>query len=193
MLQTVQQDMFGAYVFLLLLAFTAVPCSECCFIVFNGQWKPVALEERTRKADLVVTANILSTAPIPNNTHFYEATFEVLNVLKGWDLLKRLHYQGTGPVKFMEPKIIASAEGFADTRHCFSHVEVGESYALFLGFNPLTKRLIAKYDDIFGAADKLFKRTERDILKTLGKCDYLYLISPVCEHIMLSQHLGLSR
>ena len=154
---------------ILLLLGCAVPC-ECCFLVFNRQWKPVSLEERTRKADLVVTANILSTSPIPDNRHFYEATFEVLNVLKGWDLLKKLHSQGgSGPVKFMEPKIVASAYGFGDQKLCFSHVEVGESYALFLSFDHVKRKLVAKYDDIFGAADKLWKRTERDILKTLGR------------------------
>ena len=172
MLLHIKQDMmkmFATYLSILLLTLAVIPNSECCFRVFNRQWKPVSLEERTRKADLVVTANILSTAPIPHNRHFYGATFEVLNVLKGWDLLKRLHSQGSGPVKYMKPKIVASADGFGDPRLCFSHVEVGESYALFLSFNPHTKRLIARYDDIFGAADKLFKRTERDILKTLGK------------------------
>lgn len=158
------------FVSVLFVLTVASPICECCFQVFNGQWKPVSLEERTSKADLVVTANILSTSPIPNNKNFYGATFEVLNVLKGWDLLQRLKTQGSsGPVKYMEPKIVASAYGFSDPRMCFSHVEVGESYALFLSYNHETNKLLAKYDDIFGAADKLFKRTERDILETLGK------------------------
>ena len=152
----------------ILLTFLTGPC-ECCFKTFNGQWKPVSLEERTRKADLVVTASILTTSPIPNLENFYSATFEVINILKGWELLKRIHQKKLGAVKLMEPKIIATASGFGDTRQCFSNVEVGKSYALFLSFNPRRGELLTRYDDIFGAADELFKRTERDILKTLGK------------------------
>jgi len=148
---------------------------DSCFIVFNKKWNPVSLEKRILKADLVVTANILSTAPHLPQPTFYKATFEVINVLKGWDLLKRIHHAKGSAVKTLEPKIIATAIGFGDPRQCLSHVEVGESYALFLSYDEQESRLLTRYDDIFGAADKLYKRTERDILQTLGMYIRLFL------------------
>ena len=160
--------------FIYILAFSH--STNACIRLLNGQWKPVSLEQRTKNADLVLTANILTTAPIPELTNFYEATFEVINVLKGWELIKKIHKQNMNAVKMLEPKIVATAIGFGDPRQCFSHVEVGESYALFLSWDVSKKRLITRYDDLFGAAEKLYKRTERDILKTLGKFVFLKLI-----------------
>ena len=79
--------------------------THACIRLLNGQWKPVSLEQRTKNADLVLTANILATAPIPEFTNFYEATFEVINVLKGWELIKRVHRENKNAVKILEPKI----------------------------------------------------------------------------------------
>lgn len=140
-----------------------------CIQLLNRAWKPMTLEERTKNANLVVTAKILSTQAIPGNTDFYSATFQVLSVLKGWDLLKKLHRINSTSVKTIEPEIVATAIGFGDSRQCFSSVEKGESYALFLGYNNDTDMIVAKYDDLFGAADRLYQRTERAILATLGK------------------------
>lgn len=145
-----------------------VLCTQACIKLLNGEWKRISLEERTKRAPLVVTGKILYTEKVPGHDIFYSATFEVLNVLKGWNLLKQLHKMNSTSVKALEPKIIATAVGFANY-DCFSTVEEDESYALFLSYNSEKDTIVARYDDIFGAADRLYQRTERAILATLGK------------------------
>ena len=141
-----------------------------CITLIDGTWKPLSLKERTQKADVVVTARILFTSPIPGKRLFYSATFKVLSVLKGWTVLRRLHQNKSPTINSLQPNIVANAKGFGDRRLCFSSVDIGETYVLFLGHKLNgQEELVAKYDDIFGAADLLYKRTERDILKALGK------------------------
>lgn len=147
---------------------TILHTNLACIELINRQWKRMSLEERTKRADVVLSARILSTAPIPGQKIFYAATFEVMNVLKGWELLKLLHKSKSLSIVSLGTKIVVSAKGFADSRHCFSNVEVDESYVLFLGYKRETPELVARYDDYFGAAELLYKRTERNILQSLG-------------------------
>ena len=81
----------------------------------------------------------------------------------------RLYKKKSKSILSLYPKIVASAIGFGDASLCWSSVEEGESYALFLGYKRSTSELVAKYDYVFGAAELLYKRTERAILKYLGK------------------------
>lgn len=155
-----------------------ITTTQTCIQLLN--WDKLSLHDRTKRADVVVTARILYTSPIPSQYMFYSATFEIISVLKGIELIKQLHKDKSNSILSLDPKIIASAKGFGDSRFCFSSVEVGESYALFLGIKHGKKNssneLVAKYDDIFGAAELLYKRTERDILQTLGKKLSYYFI-----------------
>ena len=93
--------------------------AETCIKLLDG-WVPIPLEERTKKADIVLTANILYTSPIPGQRLFYAATFKVIDVLKGWELLQNLHQRKSRSIISLDPNIIASAKGFADSRSCFS-------------------------------------------------------------------------
>lgn len=162
------------YLVTLLVVLNFVRDTHSCIKLLNSQWKPISLEDRTKAAEVVLTAKIISTAPIEYHSihpvKLYSATFEVITVLKGWDLLKKLYYEKKSKsIIRLYPNIIAEAIGFGDSQLCFSSVEVGESYALFLGYKRSTSELVAKYDDLFGAAELLYKRTERAILKSLGK------------------------
>ena len=160
----------------LLVILTTCRRTRPCIQLLNSQWVPKTLEERTKNAELVLTAKILDTfTPVSIQeswypTTLYSATFEVISVLKGWEILKTLYYKKKSKsIVSLYPKIVASAIGFGDSRLCWSSVEKGEEYALFLGYKRDTSELVAKYDDLFGAAELLYKRTERDILKSLGE------------------------
>ncbi|XP_012555807.1 uncharacterized protein LOC101241166 isoform X1 [Hydra vulgaris] len=154
---------------LLWISLMLVSHTKECIKLLNRNWKQKTPAERTKDAEFVLTAKILYTTPSPRYPQFYSATFEVLNVLKGWELIKRLHNKKSTSIISLDPKIIATANGFSDSfQLCFSSVEVGKTYALFLGYKRETYELVAKYDDLFGAAEQLYKRTEKDILESLG-------------------------
>ena len=159
------QMMYVIWINLALASYTSA-----CIMLLNGNWKQKTPAERTKDAEFVLTAKILYTTPSLNHPQFYSATFEVLNVLKGWDLIKRLHSKKSSSIISLDPKIVATANGFSDSfKLCFSSVEVGKTYALFLGYKRESYELVAKYDDLFGAAERLYKRTEKDILESLGR------------------------
>lgn len=156
--------MKGYYSSLFIILLQFVSLNDCCIHALD--WKPSPIEERTSRADLVATGKIIYTEPIDG--FFYAATFQVISVLKGWDLIQKLHREKSKAIVSLDPKIVVTALGFGSPLMCYSSVEVGESYILFLGHNPVANTLVGKYDNAFGAAEILYQRTERDILSTLG-------------------------
>ncbi|XP_057292794.1 uncharacterized protein LOC130621510 isoform X2 [Hydractinia symbiolongicarpus] len=147
---------------------TILHTNLACIYLINRKWNPMSLEERTKHANVVLSARILFTTPIPGQNIFHAATFEVMNVLKGWELLKCLHKRKSLSIVSMGSKLVVSAKGFAGRRSCYSYVEVDESYVLLLGHKRETTELVARYDDYFGAAELLYEDTERNILQSLG-------------------------
>ena len=60
------------------------------------------LTERAGLADVVVTAKILYTSPIPGQRHFYTATFRVVNILKGFHVFQVGAAVGVKRFRFVE-------------------------------------------------------------------------------------------
>ena len=148
--------------------FTAVACHGCITLLDN-KWRPHTIEARASVAEVVISTRTLSKFPIPKSRmRLYGANFEVLSILKGWAKIEDLLEKGSPSVQERE-KLIISALGFGDRRHCWSSVDVGETYILFLSVNNNTGYLVAKYLGAFGAAELLYAPSEDAILLSLGK------------------------
>lgn len=153
----------------LLTILGAIATCQACITLLDNNWRPHSLETRAGVAQVVVSTRTLSTFPIPNSrARLYGATFEVLSILKGWTELEELLEKG-GPAVQERDKLVISALGFGDRRHCWSSVDVGETYILFLSINKLNGYLVAKYLGAFGAAELLYAPSEDAILLSLGK------------------------
>jgi len=148
-------------------ALLSVAACHGCITLLDNKWRPHTIEDRASVADVVISTKTLSTFPISRNRMLYGATFEVLSILKGWSKLEELLEKGSPSVQERD-KLRVTALGFGDRRHCWSSVDVGETYILFLSFNNKTGYLVAKYLGAFGAAELLYARSEDAILLSLG-------------------------
>lgn len=148
--------------------FTAAAC-QACITLLDNKWRPHTIQDRAAVAEVVLSTRTLSKFPIPNSRmRLYGATFEVLSILKGWSKIEELLEKGSPSVRGRD-KLTVSALGFGDRRHCWSSVDIGESYILFLSVNNITGYLVAKYLGEFGAAELLYAPSEDAILLSLGK------------------------
>ena len=151
----------------LLPLLTLVSVCRCCILLLNG-WKPLGLERRAQLAQIVVSTRTLSKSPINGHKVLYAANFEVISILKGWNILDDLQRKRSKSVRETD-RLFISVSGFGDRRFCFSSVDVGETYILFLAYKNETDTLVAKYDDIYGASELLYGNNEETILLSLGK------------------------
>eukprot|EP00794_Sanderia_malayensis_P003236 gene3236-3716_t len=138
-----------------LLLVVAVTSCNACISLLDNKWKPHSLETRAAVAQVVV-----STRTLRAGTCF-------LSILKGRQQLKALLEKGSPSVQERD-KLVISALGFGDRRQCWSSVDVGETYILFLSINNITGYLVAKYLGAFGAAELLYGPSEDAILLSLG-------------------------
>ena len=146
-----------------------VTACQGCITLLDNKWRPHTIEDRASVAEVVISTRTLSKVPIPNSRMgLYGANFEVLSILKGWAKIEELLEKGSPSVQERE-KLIVWALGFGDRRHCWSSVDVGETYILFLSVNNKTGYLVAKYLGAFGAAELLYAPSEDAILLSLGK------------------------
>ncbi len=157
----------------LVLVLIAATISRACITLLDNKWRPHSLETRAAVAQVVVTTRTLSKFAIRSKSRLYGANFEVLSILKGREQLRVLLEKGSPSVKEGE-KLIVSALGFGDRRHCWSSVDVGETYILFLSINNITGYLVAKYLGAFGAAELYYGPSEDAILLSLGESMFLF-------------------
>ena len=157
----------------LVLVLIAATISRACITLLDNKWRPHSLETRAAVAQVVVTTRTLSKFAIRSKSRLYGANFEVLSILKGREELRVLLEKGSPSVKEGE-KLIVSALGFGDRRHCWSSVDVGETYILFLSINNITGYLVAKYLGAFGAAELYYGPSEDAILLSLGESLFLF-------------------
>ena len=66
---------------------------------------------------------------------------------------------------------VYNVSNFGDSVMCYSHVQEGESYVLFL--TDFEAALSAKYDDIFGAAAAYNAKNDAEVLAALGESLHL--------------------
>jgi hypothetical protein len=114
-----------------------VSCSFQCSPPGIPNWKPLSIEERARKAPLVIKAylvqsfaNILSATTLRSRRCFH-----VTQIYKG-SLYPRDHNY-------------ICAERFGDGAQCLSDVSYGQPYIIFL--NKMKNSYVARYDDIHSA------------------------------------------
>ena len=158
---------------LAMVLYTVAAC-QACITLLDNKWRPHTIEDRAAVAEVVISTRTLSKFPIPNSRmRLYGANFEVLSILKGWSKIEELLEKGSPSVQEGE-KLTVSALGFGDRRHCWSSVDIGETYILFLSVNNVTGYLVAKYLGAFGAAELLYAPSEDAILLSLGMLYYCF-------------------
>lgn len=174
----------------LLTVLFSVAVSQACITLLDNKWQPHTIEDRAAVAEVVISTRTLGKFPIPSSRmRLYGANFQVLSILKGWSKIEELLEKGSPSVQGSD-KLVVSALGFGDRRNCWSSVDVGETYILFLSVNNITGYLVAKYLGAFGAAELLYAPSEDAILLSLGMSDlsivlfYLHSISLSTAHLL---------
>ena len=77
----------------------------------------------------------------------------------------------------LESRGLYNVSNFGDEVMCYSNVQEGESYILFM--TNFEGALSAKYDDIFGAAAGYNDRNEAQVLEALGELLGILLIGKI--------------
>ena len=94
----------------------------------------------------------------------FSAEVNFLDIYKGKNLIRNLterYHLGIAG--------LYNVSNFGDEVMCYSKVQEGESYILFI--TNFEGALSAKYDDIFGAAADYNVKNEAQVLQALGKFD----------------------
>ena len=69
----------------------------------------------------------------------------------------------------MHPSQLIKVYGFGEKRLCFSPVKPGDVHMVFMVYEPDSRSLVARYDDIFGATSAPTASNEDKVLQALGK------------------------
>ncbi|XP_033624691.1 uncharacterized protein LOC117288101 [Asterias rubens] len=158
-----------------IVVFTAsqVP-AEACNMLTEG-WMPTSLENRTVMAQVVIAGTVVrlrdrALTP-PGGSGVYSAEVRVDEVYKGYPFFNQasaLSYPDPGDKVYL-------IRGFGSRERCLAQVSQGKKYIIFLTAVPVTGgreedgvRLIARYDDIFGAAVEFDAEQERKIHNVVG-------------------------
>ncbi len=169
------------------IVFTApqlgLPSAEACNMRTEG-WEPTSLENRTVMAQVVIAGTVLrlrdrALTP-PGGSGVYSAEVRVDEVYKGYPFFN----QATALPSYSDPgDKVYLIRGFGSRERCLAQVMQGKKYIIFLTAVPVTGgreedgvRLIARYDDIFGAAVEFDAEQERKIHNVVGKCR-LFMLS----------------
>ena len=138
-----------------------LPVVFSCIYLLNG-WMPISVTNRTAKADIVLSAQVIKTFKDPKfrtNAQTYTATVKLFEIYKGNKLLRNI------PVNSHQPKVY-NVTNFGDRKMCYADVMEGNNYILFL--TTYKQRLSAKYDDIFGAATEYTEPNVQEVLNQIG-------------------------
>lgn len=138
---------------------------DACILLLNG-WEPISVIERAKLADIVISAKTLHTYKDSRETisNTYSATFQLINILKGHDIMADIPTVGDS---------LYNVSNWGDKAMCYADVETDKSYILFL--TVFDQRLSAKYDDLFGAIADYNKEDEDHIILSLGLYSLYYL------------------
>ncbi|XP_038079131.1 uncharacterized protein LOC119746321 isoform X2 [Patiria miniata] len=152
---------------------SAIPSQAC--MMRNEAWTPKSLENRTVLAPLVIAGTVLrlrdrALTP-PGGSGVYSAEVEVDEVYKGYPFFNKVSAltdsESDGKVYLIG--------GFGSRERCLAQVEPGGKYIMFLTAVPVRNgreedgmRLLARYDDIFGAVVEFDAEQEARVHKVVG-------------------------
>lgn len=93
-------------------------------------------------------------------TQTHPADFRVWKVLKGRKIVEEVFET--------YPSDLIRVYGFGESRLCFSPAEPGDVHMVFMVYEPKSRLLVARYDDIFGATSPPTASNEEEVLQALG-------------------------
>ncbi|XP_022085420.1 uncharacterized protein LOC110976450 isoform X2 [Acanthaster planci] len=170
---------FIAWIVCTICTLRVIPVEAC--VMMNGDWRPKSLENRTVLAPVVISGTVLrlrdhALTP-PGGSGVYSAEVAVNEVYKGYPYFHKVSSltgeEADGPAK------VYLIEGFGSRDRCRAEVQPNEKYIMFLTAVPMTSgretdgmRLIARYDDIFGAAVEFDDEQEKKVHRVVGWRDW---------------------
>lgn len=144
---------------LLLFVFTLPKLSKPCIQLLDG-WKQLSVGQRAKLVKVVFIGKVINLYTKDEISQTHAADFEVWRVLKGRKIVDEVFE--------MHPSPLVKVYGFGEKRLCFSPVKPGDVHMVFMVYEPDSRSLVARYDDIFGATSPATASNEDDVLHALG-------------------------
>lgn len=144
---------------LLLFLFTIPKLTKPCIQLLDG-WKQKSVGERAKLVKVVFIGKVINLYTKDELSQTHAADFEVWRILKGRKIVEEVFE--------MHPSPLVKVYGFGEKRLCFSPVKPGDVHMVFMVYEPDSRSLIARYDDIFGATSPATASNEDDVLQALG-------------------------
>lgn len=145
---------------LLLFLFTIPKLSKPCIQLLDG-WKQLSVGQRAKLVKVVFIGKVINVYSTEQISHTHAADFEIWRILKGRKTVDEVFE--------MHPSQLIKVYGFGEKRLCFSPVKPGDVHMVFMVYEPNSRSLVARYDDIFGATSPPTASNEDDVLQALGK------------------------
>ncbi|KAK3751843.1 hypothetical protein QZH41_009659 [Actinostola sp. cb2023] len=145
--------------FILLLIVVLADFAQPCILLLNG-WSKMSAGERAKLVKVVFVGKVVGLYPVDPQSQTYAAEFEIFRILKGEHIVNEVLELHPGPT--------VKVYGFGEKRLCYSEVYTEEIHLVFMVFEPKSRLLVARYDDIFGATSPVTAENENEILAALG-------------------------
>lgn len=123
-------------------------------------WKQLDVGQRAKLAKVVFIGKVINVYTKDEISHTHAADFELWRVLKGRKIVDEVFE--------MHPSQLIKVYGFGEKRLCFSPVKPGDVHMVFTVYEPESRSLVARYDDIFGATSPPTANYEEIVLQALG-------------------------
>lgn len=143
----------------LMFLFTTPKLSKPCIHLLNG-WKQLSAGQRAKLVRVVLIGKVINVYKKDEISHTYPADFEVWRVLKGRNIVQEVFET--------HPSEVIRVYGFGERKQCFSPVNLGEVHMVFTVYEPESRSLVARYDDLFGATSQPTASNEEEVLQALG-------------------------
>ena len=145
---------------LLLFLFTIPKLSKPCIYALD-EWKPLSAGQRAKLAKVVFIGKVINVYSTDQISQTHAADFEIWRILKGRKIVDEVFE--------MHPSQLIKVYGFGEKRLCLSPVKPGDVHMVFMVYEPDSRSLVARYDDIFGATSPPTASNEDDVLQALGE------------------------
>ena len=147
----------------LLLSLLTIPkLSKPCIRILpeEGGWKQMSVGQRAKLVKVVFIGKVINLYTVDKLSGTYAADFEIWRILKGRKIVDEVFE--------MHRSSLVKVYGFGEKRLCYSPVKPGDVHMVFMVYEPASRSLVARYDDIFGATAAPTAANENEVLQALG-------------------------
>lgn len=144
----------------LMFLFTTPKLSKPCIHLLNNEWKQLSVGQRAILVRVVFIGKVINVYKKDQTTKTHPADFEVWRVLKGRNIVQEVFET--------HPSELLRVYGFGERRQCLSPVNPGDVHMVFTVYEPESRSLVARYEDIFGATSEPTASNEDEVLQALG-------------------------